>query len=441
MEALELARTQFAVTAGMHFLFVLLTLGLAPAVAILETRYAITRRPVLLRMTRFWGQVYVINYALGILTGLVMEFQFGIAWSGLAHFVGNVFGAPIALETLLAFFLESTFLALWIFGWHRFGVWTHCLLIWLVTLTAYMSAVWIMVANSFMQHPVGYEIRDGVGHLTDFGALVANQSTWYAIPHIVGAAALATGFLFVGAAAFHFLRRRELRRAVAKKRLAAAPPGVAADRDLFLRTMRFGVLLAAFGSFLAVSAGFARFSYVGAQQPMKMANFAHAEPGDVAAAQRLLTEQFGPGDYELSPMVATASMFMDLSGNLYFVIANMVMAPLLAFNTLARFRPVLALLVLLPPLPFLTAIAGWIYREMGRQPWVVYGELTVEQAVSPIDPATLTASLAGFTVLFGVLFCVNWTLILRTIGRGPDRVALGAPPPEAAPAPVPAATL
>jgi cytochrome d ubiquinol oxidase subunit I len=171
MEALELARLQFAVTAGFHFFFVVLTLGLAPAVAIMETRYVISGKKVFRDMTRFWGQIYVINYALGILTGLIMEFQFGFAWSGVSKFVGNVFGAPLAVETLVAFFLESTFLAMWIFGWHVFGRKTHCLLIWLVTATAYMSAFWIMVANSFMQDPQGYEVRDGVGNLTDFSAL------------------------------------------------------------------------------------------------------------------------------------------------------------------------------------------------------------------------------------------------------------------------------
>ena len=161
MDVLDLARTQFAVTGSLHFLFVVLTLGLAPLVAIMHTRYAVTGKPIHERMTRFWGQIYVINYALGIFTGLVMEFQFGLSWSGLSHYAGDIFGAPLAIETLGAFFLESTFLGLWIFGWHRLPKWLHLACIWLVTLTAYVSAFWIMTANSFLQNPAGAVERGG----------------------------------------------------------------------------------------------------------------------------------------------------------------------------------------------------------------------------------------------------------------------------------------
>ncbi|MEU8386002.1 cytochrome ubiquinol oxidase subunit I, partial [Streptosporangium sp. NPDC048865] len=172
MNVLDLARTQFAVTGSLHFLFVVLTLGLAPLIAIMHTRYAVTGKPVHERVTRFWGQIYVINYALGILTGLVMEFQFGMNWSGLSHYAGDVFGAPLAIETLGAFFLESTFLGLWIFGWHRLPRWLHVACIWVVTLTAYVSAFWIMVANSFLQNPAGAVERGGHLVLTDAGALL-----------------------------------------------------------------------------------------------------------------------------------------------------------------------------------------------------------------------------------------------------------------------------
>src|SRR5256885_7745078 len=154
-----------------------------------------TGRPVYERMTRYWGQLYVINYAVGIATGLVMEFQFGLNWSGLSRLTGDVFGAPLAMETLIAFFLESTLLGMWIFGWGRLSRGVQTLLIWGVAVTAYLSAFWVMVANAFLQHPVGYQI-DGSGQarLTDFGALLGNPNLWFALFHLIAAALVVGGF-------------------------------------------------------------------------------------------------------------------------------------------------------------------------------------------------------------------------------------------------------
>src|SRR3954469_23866124 len=204
MNILDLARWQFAVTGSLHFLFVLLTLGLAPLVAITNTRAVLGGKPVLERMTRFWGQIYVINYALGVFTGLVMEFQFGLSWSGLSHYAGDVFGAPLAIETLGAFFLESTFLGLWIFGFGRLPQWLHLTLIWLVTLTAYASALFIMLANSFLQNPVGSRLEGGTLRLDDFGALFSNPALVASLPHVLGAALVTGGFFVVGVSAWHF---------------------------------------------------------------------------------------------------------------------------------------------------------------------------------------------------------------------------------------------
>src|SRR5919108_5481115 len=207
MDAVLLARLQFAGTTGIHWLFVILTLGLVPLVAVMHTRAALARDPDARagweRAARFWGQLYVINYALGIVTGLVMEFQFGLSWSGLSKFAGNVIGAPLALETLIAFFAESTFLGMWIFGWGRLRAGVHAVLIWLVTLTAYASAYWILVANGFLQRPVGYEVRDGVAHLTDIGAMLTNPSALLALGHITMAALLTGGLFVAGVSAFH----------------------------------------------------------------------------------------------------------------------------------------------------------------------------------------------------------------------------------------------
>src|ERR1044072_5656251 len=202
-----LARTQFAVTTTFHFLFVLLTLGLVVLVAIMQTRSTITGNTVHGRATPFFGKLYVVNYALGIATGIVMEFQFGLTWSGLSTVAGDVFGAPLAIETLVAFFLESTFLGLWIFGWDRLRKGVHLALIWLTALTAFASAFWVMVSNSFLQNPVGYERRDGVLRLTDFGALLRSPTLTSAVPHLCAAALATGGFFVAGVSAWHFPRR------------------------------------------------------------------------------------------------------------------------------------------------------------------------------------------------------------------------------------------
>nr|WP_084469680.1 cytochrome ubiquinol oxidase subunit I [Jiangella gansuensis] len=234
MDVLDLARLQFALTAGAHFLFVALTLGLATVVAVLQTRAALGRSTFHARMTRFWGQLYVINYAMGIVTGLVMEFQLGLSWSGLTHAAGGVFGAALAMETLVAFFVESTFLGLWIFGWDRLNRWAHLATIWVVTLTAYVSAYWVLVANGFMQNPVGAEVDgDGGGvRLTDAAAVLANPSAIQAFWHVLAGALVTAGFFLAGVSAWHLLRRtreaeffgRSLRMACSPRRRRCSRP-------------------------------------------------------------------------------------------------------------------------------------------------------------------------------------------------------------------------
>lgn len=420
MDVLLLARMQFATTVGLHWLFVMFTLGLAPLVAILHTRSALTRRPdrrdLLEQMTRFWGQLYVINYVLGIVTGLVMEFQFGLAWSGLSEYAGNVFGAPLALEALIAFFAESTFLGMWIFGWNKLPRAIHVTLIWLVTLTAYASAYWILVANGFMQNPVGSTTIRGRGeqaaaHLTDVGALLTNPSALLPLAHIAGAAMLGGGLVMAGVSAHHFLRR-------------------SSHQEFFTRSLRLGVVTAAIGSFVSVGFGFAQFPLIGRTQPTK---FAGGE--EAAALQRQLTARYGPGDYLPPEWIAGALEGMIVTGQL-MLLAGLVALPLLARNWLVRFRPLAHVLVASIPLPFIVAIAGWVVREVGRQPWLIYGELTVRDALSPVGTATMLASLATFTALFLALSITNWALLARHARRGPEGTQLGAGP---APEPVPAA--
>ncbi|AWS44807.1 cytochrome ubiquinol oxidase subunit I [Streptosporangium sp. 'caverna'] len=382
MDVLDLARTQFAVTGSLHFLFVVLTLGLAPLVAIMHTRYAVTGKPIHERMTRFWGQIYVTNYALGIFTGLVMEFQFGLSWSGLSHYAGDIFGAPLAIETLGAFFLESTFLGLWIFGWHRLPKWLHLACIWLVTLTAYVSAFWIMATNSFLQNPAGAVERGDHLVLTDFGALLTNPMLTMALPHVIGAGLWTGGFVVMGASAYHLFKRTS-------------------EREFFTRSLRLGVITSFVGSLITVGFGYAQFMPVSTLQPDK---------------------------FEASALTGASLGAMIGIGQLLQFVIMFVLMPVVYW--LPHWRWAQPILMVITPLPFLAAILGWLVRETGRQPWLIYGKLTVADAMSPgLTSGMITTSLIGFAGVLGLLAVVDYVLIARTVRRGPDAVTLGADGP------------
>ncbi|MET8530099.1 cytochrome ubiquinol oxidase subunit I [Micromonospora sp. NPDC005172] len=403
MDTLLLARLQFATTTSIHFLFVVVTLGLVTLLVGMQTAWVLTGNPKWERLTRFWGQLYVINYVLGIATGIVMEFQFGLNWSGLSRYVGNVFGAPLAIETLVAFFLESTFLGMWIFGWHRLGKGVHLALLWGVALTAYASAFWIMVANSWLQHPVGYEVRDGIAHLTDFGALLTNPSLGMAFGHVVSAALLVGGMLMAAVSAWHLIRRTP-------------------DFALFRTSLRIGLVAAALAISLVQGFGFAQFGPVGAVQPTKFG-------GDSPEAQALIgewTTRFGPGDYTPPVLASVGLGFMILIG--FTLGCVWFLLPLLFRDWIIRLRFPLWLILLGAPLPFVAVILGWIAREVGRQPWVAYGLLPTEQAVSGVGAPVMLTSLIGFSLLLGTLAVTNWVLLARHAGRGAVDPALGRPP-------------
>ncbi|MBB5785750.1 cytochrome ubiquinol oxidase subunit I [Jiangella mangrovi] len=384
MDVLELSRLQFASTAIFHFLFVVLTLGLAPVVAFFQTRWAISGKEVHERLTRYWGQLYVVNYAMGIVVGLAMEFQFGLHWSGLMTFAGDVFGAPLATETLVAFFLESTFLGMWIFGWHRLNRWVHTALIWLVVLTAYLSAYWVMVANGFLQDPVGHVVEDGVARIDDVGALLTNQQAIGALLHIVPVCLLTASVVMLGICSWHFLR--------------GTP-----DVDFFRRSLRVAVVMGAVAAVFAVGFGFAQFAYLTDEK----------------------TQVIDGGHW-----VSFAWPLMEISGTLYMMIFSGLLF-FLIMNGFDRARPAWLrrfwhrFYVWTLPWPFVVVACGWLIREVGRQPWVVYGELTTADAVSAHSAGTVLTSLVLFGVLFATLAVLDWWLIARLARRGPHDLALG----------------
>ena len=411
MDPLLLARLQFATTTSIHFLFVLVTLGLVTLLVYLQTAWFLTRKPVYERLTRFWGTFYLVNYALGITTGIVMEFQFGLNWSGLSRYVGNVFGAPLAIETLVAFFLESTLLGMWIFGWHRLRRGAHLALLYGVAITAYASAFWILVANSWLQHPVGYEAREGIAHLTDFGALLTNQAFGMAFGHVVSAALTTGGFLVAGISAWQLIRR-------------------APDYEAFRKSLRIGVVTASIGTSLVMGFGFAQFGYLGTIQPTKFGN-----DEDKAAAAADFAARFGgsPADYVPPTWVGAPLGFMILIA--FTLMWVWVFIPFFYRDWIIRLKLPLYLLLIATPLPFVAAILGWLFREVGRQPFVVYGLLRTEDAVTDTSGAVMLTSFVGFTVLLLGLAVADWVLLARVAHRGTADPALGRRPDEPLPEP------
>ncbi|MFE9935392.1 cytochrome ubiquinol oxidase subunit I [Streptomyces hirsutus] len=404
---LVLARLQFAITAIAHYLFVALTLGLVTYLVVMQTRWAVTGKETHRRQTRFWGQLYVINYAMGIGTGIVMEFQFGLTWSGLTHFVGNVFGAPLAIETLVAFFAESTLLGLWIFGWNRMGRTLHTVLLWLVALTAYASVFFVLTANGFLNHPVGYETKDGTVRLTDFTALLTNPNALSASAHILAAAVVTGSFFIIAVSAWH-LRRRT------------------GHDEFFWSSMKLALPPAPVFILATAALGGWQIDHSVRQTPTK-----YGERSDRAQALvETFTEKFGPGNY-FPPGFSQTAEFVMIIPALFMMLIAVIGGLFMIKRNLIRRKVLLWLLTAALVLPYVSNVSGWIFREVGRQPWAVYGVLKTEDAVTPgLGFGTVLTSLLVFGALVVGLLIVDWALLLRFARRGPDGSHLGRAPGE-----------
>jgi cytochrome d ubiquinol oxidase subunit I len=436
MDALTLARIQFGVTTIYHFFFVPLTLGLSLLVAIMETIYVRTGNETYKRMARFWGRLFLINFAMGVVTGIVQEFQFGMNWSTYSRFVGDIFGAPLAIEALLAFFLESTFLGIWMFGWDRLSKGLHLAAIWLVVLGTNISAMWILIANSFMQEPVGYVLRNGRAEMNNFFALLTNPNLWVQLPHVLMAGLATAAFFVLGISAWHLFKKR-------------------GDHELFRRSAHIGLIAALIGSFLVAIVGHIQAQHMVQTQPMKMAaaealynsenpasfslltigntqgnpvfsiripdllsilayNEAGGEVQGINQLQAAYVQKYGPGDY-VPPVPVIYWSFRVMVG----IGVLMILLALLALFMVIRrrFEKARWLLWLLPfaiGLPYLANAAGWLMTEMGRQPWIVFGLLKTAQAVSPnVGWGAVLASLLIFTLIYGVLAVADVYLLAR----------------------------
>jgi cytochrome d ubiquinol oxidase subunit I len=405
MDRLELARIEFTVTSTAHYLCVMLTLGLVVLVAVTHTRWVRTGDPIHRRMTTFWGLVYIVNYAVGIGAGLVMEFQTAMNWTGLTNFGADVFGAPMAIETIVAFFAESTFLALWIFGWDRLPPRLHLATIWLTAVAAYLSVFWVMVANGFMNHPVGYQVRGGKLVLTDFGALLTNPNTWAAIAHIVAGAALTVGFFVLGTSVL--LQRREL-----------------ADHEFLRRSYRTGGATAFWGALAALVLGIAQFVVITPNQHQKY--WAYVDYRDkFDAYQNQLRVQFGDLSFADPNLLKYIARVMTIPGLAMLAIGVWVLFALRGNRIMTTSRTLRWVLVPTMFLPYVAATGGWAFREIGRQPFTIWLLLTTQAAVSPsLTAGRALFSLIGFGALAVGLLVVDVWLIARIVARGPDARSL-----------------
>jgi len=450
----DLARAQFATTSLYHFIFVPLTLGLAPIVATMQTLWHRSGDEAWLKLTRFFGTLLLINFAIGVATGLVQEFQFGMNWSVYSKYVGNIFGAPLAIEGLAAFFLESTFLGLWIFGWKRLPPRVHLATIWLAALGTWLSGYFILVANSWMQHPVGYTVSDGKAVLTSLSAVMFSDFALWAYGHVILAGLTVGATVVFGVACWHLVRGndRELFLRAAKLALIILVP-VAATNLWF--GSHFGIyatktqpmkIAATEGLWnTAQPAPFSLFQIGGFSQSDETPSFEIKVPGllsflatgsfngkvvGINQNERQLERQYGRAD-DIPPVEVTywAMRGMAYLGTLVFLVAALG-AWFYRRRTLERHRWFLWTAVVAIAFPFLASLAGWVLTEVGRQPWIVYGLLRTSEATSPnVGTTTIAVSLGVFLALYVVLGFLDF-ILMRRYARPATGTPQEAPPEE-----------
>ena len=438
VSSVDLARIQFATTSLYHFVFVPLTLGLAPLVAVMQTKWHRSGDEAWLRLTHFFGTLLLINFAIGVATGLVQEFQFGMNWSVYSKFVGNIFGAPLAIEGLAAFFLEATFLGLWIFGWGRLPPRIHLATIWLVALGTWLSAYFILMANSFMQHPVGYRISGGVAQLSSVEALLTNRFGYYAMIHTIVAGLTAASVLVLGVACWHLGQGRNVdvfKRAAMLALVVAVP--VSAFNMWF--GSHFGIVTTADQPMKIAAAealwntdqpaSFSLFQIGGFSQSDPTPSFSIEVPkllsylstgsldGKVLGLNQLQRQErlkYGKGNYIPDVEVAYWSMrVMAYGGSLVFLVAA-VGAYLYRRGKLETTRWYRWVAVATIAVPFIAALAGWLLTEVGRQPWIVQGLLKTSDASSPsVGTWTIALSLTVFVSLYLLLGIADFVLMRR----------------------------
>ena len=447
MDALILARWQFGLTTVYHFFFVPITLGLSIFVAVLETQYVRTGNEVYKRMTKFWGKLFLINFAIGVATGIVQEFQFGMNWSEYSRFMGDIFGAPLAIEALLAFFMESTFLGLWIFGWDKLSKGAHAVTMWLVAIGSNLSAIWILAANSFMQEPVGYAMGDGRLLMNDFFALIGNGHLWVQFPHVFTGALASAGFLVVGISAYHLLKKSK-------------------ENEAYQKSMKYGMVFAFVGSILVTIIGHSQMQHVLETQPMKAAageahwnteknvglslfDISDEEKGEsvfsvklpgmlsflayydtdaeikgINDLQKEYEAKYGPGNYVPSVFLNYWAFRAMVGAGTLMVLFSLI-GLFITFRKNNNFSPLFTkILIFSIFLPLIGHSTGWLFAEWGRQPWIVFGLMKTEIAVSKaVSGGAVLFSLIGYIVIYLLLIIAEVGLFKKYAVAGVEAIS------------------
>ncbi|MDD3472437.1 MAG: cytochrome ubiquinol oxidase subunit I [Syntrophaceae bacterium] len=431
MDAIFLSRLQFAVATLFHFIFVPLTLGLSILVAIMETQYVRTGNEEYKKMAKFWGHLFLINFAVGVVTGITLEFQFGTNWAGYSKYVGDVFGSLLAIEATVAFFLESTFIAIWFFGWDRLSAKAHAACIWLVAIASNLSAYWIIAANAWMQHPVGYEIRNGRAELTDFLAVVTQPYAITNYLHTVVAGFVVAGFFVMGISAYHLVRKNQI--------------------EFFTKSFKMAVTFALIFSVAVVGLGDLNGKEMARLQPEKTAaaealwettkgaDFIMFAIPDEKNERNLVEfiripkfmSKLVMGDWDAEmrglkswpledrPPVAMVYWSFRIMVGIGFLLILLSAYGWLKRNNLQSSPSYLKVMTLAIPLPYIAGLLGWIVTEVGRQPWIVYHVLRTSEAHSPIVASQVGISLVAFIVLYSLLGFAAIFLMARHAKRGP----------------------
>ncbi len=431
MDALMLSRLQFAAATFFHFLFVPLTLGLSVLLAIMETVYVRTGDEEYRTMARFWGKIFLINFTIGVVTGITLEFQFGTNWSRYSEYVGDIFGSLLAIEATVAFFLESTFIAVWALGWKRLSPKAHAVTIWLVALASNLSAIWILIANAWMQHPVGFVIRNGRAELDDLVAIITQGFAWQTIVHTVSAAYILSGFFVLGISAWHLLKKQQV--------------------SFFKKSFRLAVAFALIFTIVEVVQGHMHGGEVAKLQPAKFAAMESVWQTTKAAPQYLFVVpdpdhernlvEFGaiPGGLSMlafhdpsaevkglkdfapedRPPVILSTLSFRVMITLGFFFLAMTIIGWLKRDTIEDHPTLLKVLLFSIPLPYIANELGWMLTEVGRQPWVVYGVMKTSKAVSPIAASQVAVSLTAFVLVYAFLGLVAYYLIWTHARKGP----------------------
>jgi len=432
MDYLFISRLQFALTAAFHFLFVPMTLGVVILVAVMQTIWYLTGNEDYIKLVKFFGKLFLINFAIGVVTGISLEFQFGMNWAEYSKYVGDIFGVPLAIEATVAFFLESIFLGLWIFGWKKVSPKIHLLSIWMVAIGSNLSALWILFANAFMQRPVGYVISGSRVELVDFKAFLLNQYGWVKFFHTVLAAYVVGAFFVMGISAYHILKKNK--------------------EEIFKKSFKIAAYFGALSSVMIFIFGDFHAKDIYKFQPTKFAAMESVWETKKGASYPLIVipdeknernmieaikipyflsilATYNPQSeikglkefpvYERPPVWLTFLSFriMVLLGIIFISIS--FLSVYLSYKNKLENQLFLKVILYSIPLPYIATHLGWIVAEVGRQPWAVYGLLKTKDALSQnLTSSQVIFSFSGYMIVYTILGITGFYLMIKNARKG-----------------------